>query len=385
MSKRFSLFPPQPQKSYYPKGQRDSTANSLFQLRETNKQRANQYQLRKDNGKRVWTSATIAGLGPLLIPYSYTKKNSDPKLFKRIGTSNTYNDGTAGRLRRLKAKATTGGPPGRLIYDFNIIGGNFIYNIGNYIIHKFTSSGVLNIPIGLEGGTYEYIVVSGGGAGGSVENPVFNAGGGGGGGQLIQGTQSNVSAGSHVVTVGVGGDGSVPVTLFGKPGTDSVLNFPTIITSFGAEGGQGGIASVAAAGGASGGNSGGAGAVGPAPFFVGGGGGAGAGAGAVGGNADGPLQAGGNGGDGVIIDTTWDSVIQTVCGGGGGGVSQIQEGLAGNGSNGDGGNDADGSAGGLFGSGGGGGGTIGTAGGGNDHAGGLGGSGVVYIRYQSTF
>ena len=30
MSFKFNLFPPQPQKSYYPKGQRDSTANSLY-------------------------------------------------------------------------------------------------------------------------------------------------------------------------------------------------------------------------------------------------------------------------------------------------------------------------------------------------------------------
>ena len=50
MSKRFSLFPPKPEKSYYPQGERDSTANSLFQLRENKKQQANQFQLRKDGG-----------------------------------------------------------------------------------------------------------------------------------------------------------------------------------------------------------------------------------------------------------------------------------------------------------------------------------------------
>ena len=77
MSFKFNLFPPQPQKSYYPEGQRDSTLNSLFQLRENKRQQANQFQLRKDNG-----------FGVIAMPGGYknikvSKKNSNPRLFRK--------------------------------------------------------------------------------------------------------------------------------------------------------------------------------------------------------------------------------------------------------------------------------------------------------------
>ena len=68
MSFKFNLFPPQPQKSYYPKGQRDSTSNSLYNKEVSNRSVVNQ---------------TIDN----------STQNSSPNLFKRQGSSKTYNDG----------------------------------------------------------------------------------------------------------------------------------------------------------------------------------------------------------------------------------------------------------------------------------------------------
>ena len=80
MSFKFNLFPPQPQKSYYPKGQRYSTSNSLYN---------------KEVSHRSVVNQTIDN----------STQNSSPNLFKRQGSSNTYNDGTGGRLLKLKAGA----------------------------------------------------------------------------------------------------------------------------------------------------------------------------------------------------------------------------------------------------------------------------------------
>jgi len=80
MSFKFNLFPPQPQKSYYPKGQRDSTANSLYN---------------KEVSHRSVVNQTI----------DHSNQNSSPNLFKKQGSSNTYNDGTGSRLLKLKASA----------------------------------------------------------------------------------------------------------------------------------------------------------------------------------------------------------------------------------------------------------------------------------------
>ena len=105
MSKRFNLFPTQPQKSYYPEGKKDSAANSLFQLRETNRQTANQYQLIKDSGKTYWSEHVPGVPGTPTELLSTKKKTSNPQLYKRIGSSKTYNNGTGDRLQRLKTRA----------------------------------------------------------------------------------------------------------------------------------------------------------------------------------------------------------------------------------------------------------------------------------------
>ena len=65
MSFKFNLFPPQPQKSYYPTGQRDSTSNSYYQQRVTNRTVTNEYQLLKASGKANFVD-------PLLQPADVT-------------------------------------------------------------------------------------------------------------------------------------------------------------------------------------------------------------------------------------------------------------------------------------------------------------------------
>ena len=51
MALQFNLMPPRPQKSFFPKAQKNSTANSYYQQRVTNRAVLNEYQLLKDSGK----------------------------------------------------------------------------------------------------------------------------------------------------------------------------------------------------------------------------------------------------------------------------------------------------------------------------------------------
>ena len=235
MSFKFNLFPPQPQKSYYPEGQRDSTANSLFQLRETNRQTANQYQLIKDSGKQYWygqtSIATPGGWQPSPAPRA-ERKNSNPQLYKRIGSSKTYNNGTGGRLQRLKTSAIAKAnntiqnlkKTGPVYHEFNITGGT-ITQVGNYTVHTFTTGPQeFIIPAGVPIGTFEYLVVGGGAGGASCENTATVASGGGGaGGQVLENSTSLGPSGSpYIVTVGSGGTGG-PVSGPAQAGTDSTI------------------------------------------------------------------------------------------------------------------------------------------------------------------
>lgn len=96
MSFKFNLFPTQPQKSYYPKGQRDSTSNSLYNKEVSTRSLTNESEL-----------FTAAGNSfPISMPH--TRQNSAPNLFKKQGSSKTYNDGTGSRLLKLKANAING-------------------------------------------------------------------------------------------------------------------------------------------------------------------------------------------------------------------------------------------------------------------------------------
>ena len=269
---------------------------------------------------------------------------------------------------------------------------------------------ILGFGSGVAGGSVpvdvDYLVVSGGGAGGRNY-----AGGGGAGGYRTSfpgGTKITLDGGDNNITVGAGGAQRPATSQPGVPGTDSVLGS---ITSSGGGGGGGGdnqYLGVPSAVITSGGSGGGAGAANPAyssvvgigntppvsppqgntggvasnaPYYTGGGGG---GAGAVGTAASG--TSAGAGGVGSPNSITGSAVFYSGGGGGSGGGSPdgqpFSPGAGGNGGGGAGGADSTtiGTAGTAnTGGGGGGGSQIGTSAGA-----GAGGSGTIIVRIPAA-
>jgi len=266
----------------------------------------------------------------------------------------------------------------------------------DYRVHTFTTSGFFTVTSG--SGEVEYLVVAGGGPGGSgFQDQWENGGGGGAGGyrSSVVGESSgggasaeaklSLTPGSYTVIVGAGG-APTPNNTSGRGtnGEDSVFS---TITSVG--GGAGGSNDAAGGGGnvypgidgGSGGGSSWEGAAGSGTtgqgfdggigkqVTNGGGGGGGGGAGSAGLNAS--DASGANGGSGVVSNIT-GSPITRAGGGGGGNDSNGSSGSGGSGGGGDGAlnipDDGDINTG----SGGGGSGT---------NSGGAGGSGIVIVRY----
>jgi hypothetical protein len=238
----------------------------------------------------------------------------------------------------------------------------------------------------------EYLVIAGGGAGGSEDDRAGGGGGAGGYRSSVTGESSGGGASAetaltlsaatnYTVTVGAGGAGT-SVNTRGNSGSNSVFSTITSI------GGGGGAVTDGTRDGLSGGSGGGAcraGAVGTgtanqgynggAGFEVGStsdAGGGGGGASAVGGNAS--SGTGGTGGAGVSSSITGSSTGRA--GGGGGAVGTGSGGSA---------TEGGGAGGNATNSG-----TVNTGGGGGARAGvagtsGSGGSGVVILKYPSTF
>lgn len=266
---------------------------------------------------------------------------------------------------------------------------------GNPTVVTFTSSGTFTVPAGVT--SVDYLVVGGGGSGGSSVNTlVYGGAGGGGAGGFRTGTLSVTPGASLTVTVGAGGTSATAssVAIPGNSGASSV--FSTITAAGGGGGSVYGLLGVAGGSGGGGcgksdgtpctggagntpstspsqGNNGGTGGgtgTSNAPDYGAGGGG---GAGAVG--VAGSTTAGGNGGAGTASAISGSSV--TYAGGGGGGTYN------GGGTLGVGGSGGGGAAGHSAGTAG----TANTGGGGggsnNAAASGAGGSGVVIISYVS--
>jgi hypothetical protein len=244
--------------------------------------------------------------------------------------------------------------------------------------------------------TVELLLVAGGGYGGVPANGV-RSGGGGAGGLLYYGSNSTpktpngsayqMQSGTYTVTVGAGGSA-------GTNGNYSnlALSGTTIYSAIGGgHGAAGNTGDQGATGGSGGGscyytggygtpgqgNDGGQGRFDSYADARGGGGGAGG----VGGNATayGPQKSGsyaygGNGGAGLTYDISGTS---TTYAGGGGGYAAFWYGSGSYGSGGSGGGGAGGYGAGADNTGGG--------GGGGELSGGNGGSGIVIIRYASTF
>ena len=257
--------------------------------------------------------------------------------------------------------------------------GGTTYTSGGYKYHKFTSSGSFAVSNAGSSGAIDFFFIAGGGAGGSNQG-----GGGGGGGYRFAST--TVSAQSYPIAVGAGGTAGSGYSSRGNVGSNS-----TGIGQTANGGGGGGGNDNSIGGGSSGGSGGGAGRRG----YPGGsgtqgnaGGGnnntynsgcGGGGAGATGGT---PTAArAGDGGNGRR-ELTWANATSSgedsgyYCGGGGAGAHGDHTGVGGNGGLGGG---ATGSTNGTNN------GSANTGGGGdgagNPYTGGLGGSGIVLIRY----
>jgi hypothetical protein len=305
--------------------------------------------------------------------------------------------------------------------EFVTATGGTVTTCGNFKIHTFTADGCFSVtnagnPIGSN--TVDYLVIAGGGAGGGNDH---GGGGGAGGYRFSDGTASGcytagpaplgasalpVSAQTYPITIGSGGSGgSNPTGWRGNSGNNSI--FSTITSAGGGGGGSNGpcgpgpVAINGIPGGSGGGGAGisggtpspcGAGGTGNTPpttppqgnnggngNYAGGGPagyptGGGGGAGAVGANGSGTCA--GDGGNGLASSITASSVTR----GGGGGGSSYPAGTPGTGGTGGGGNGAtvSGVTSGTANTGGGGGGLSQAC----STPGGLGGSGVVIIRYK---
>ena len=197
---------------------------------------------------------------------------------------------------------------------------------GDYVVHKFTSSGVFEVLDASGLTELEVLVVAGGGGGGT------SLGSGGGGGGVLHSNQSlTLQAQQYAVTVGLGG-ASAEVRTVAANGGDS--SFGDLLVAKGGAGGKGqsfawensGYNYPAGGSGAGGcrhsnpgtsgtpeqGHNGGAGST-NAPYGAGGGGGAGGPGGAF------TATHGGDGGVGKAFDIS--GTMTYYAGGGGGGIS----------------------------------------------------------------
>ena len=257
-------------------------------------------------------------------------------------------------------------------------------------------------------GYMSFLVVAGGGSGGSGYFNGYHSGGGGAGGLRTSygsssgggsGSESDITlaAGTYTITVGAGGTAVASGVCSGKGnnGNDSVL--ATITSTGGGAGGDGsdcGSVSQGNTGGSGGGGGGNnAGGAGTANQGFSGGTGAqsgdvsigagGGGASAVGANG---ATNGGNGGNGLAVSITGS--LLTYAGGGGGGAGGYSSGTPGTGGTGGGGNaGTSGSPNGSNGStntGGGGGGIYTSGSSAGNKTGGTGGSGVVILRLATS-
>lgn len=323
--------------------------------------------------------------------------------FNRTGLIANF---VSGKYEGFSAKNVAG--PARSM----VATGGALAEPGNgYKYHFFTSTSSPGFEVTRGNGTVDYLIIGGGGAGGST--PDYIGCGGGGAGGFLTGSV-DVNPGSYAVVIGAGG--AYQANKKGQPGLDSSIAFPTTLTASGGGGGggrgnatNGGSEVGGSGGGASGydnpltgsagsqysprsplfpapapgqGNAGGNGQ--PTTYRTGGGGG---GAGEPGSNST--TSAGGDGGDGSAAfngDTgippsygaSHPNPLLTgryFAGGGGGGYSNPPApGPGGAGGVGGGGNGSSGA------------GSVNTGGGGgganHQSSGGAGGSGIVIIRYQ---
>ena len=262
-------------------------------------------------------------------------------------------------------------------------GGDSITTDGVYWYHAFKSSAVFSTKQSL---TCDYLVVAGGGCGGGAGFSSWGYGGGGGAGGLVYASSQSLS-GSYAVTVGGGGifasgsNSSISSSTATGGGRGGYYTGSAYTNgSSGGSGGGGGTSNASTGGTASPSGQGNAGGAGDGTNNNGGGGGGASAAGNAG-------SANGNGGAGSSTYSSWGAATGTgqnvsstyyYAGGGGGMKGNFGTGAGGNGGGGQG-SQSSGSIGtsGTANTGGGGGGAFA----GNGQTPGLGGSGIVIVRY----
>lgn len=240
--------------------------------------------------------------------------------------SSTFNIATGGSARTLANSLILNGST--IIAESTVdnagTGGTITYSGGN-VIHTFTASGSLVLPVSIISAS-ELIVGGGGGGGAGISNNVYNAGGGGG--KVSNLTAQILASGTTAVVVGAGGTGGNNAS--GTAGGASSIGGNTAAGGSGANDGNGSGGSSGSGntganrnngffGGGGGGDSaagsgtnGGAGTTGTLTGLVyGGGGGAGP-------NGIGGIGGGGNGDSGLFPTA---GTANTGGGGGGGGIS----------------------------------------------------------------
>ena len=267
--------------------------------------------------------------------------------------------------------------------DLVVATGGTATTSGAYEIRTFTSSGTLTVS---DGGSLDYLVVGGGGGGGG------QSGGGGGGGEFRTGSFS--VAPDEIFTVTRGAGGGVNGNDRGSNGvTSSLISGSNSVSAFGGGGGGAILNNGRGNGGANTGSAGGNGwnsAFTNSPVVAGGNGGTGGQWGLEDRGGGGGGGAGGNGGNGVLNSSGGNggvglsssiSGVATYYAGGGGGATpnNAVSGLGGLGGGGKGGADYDGHTPATAGAP-----NTGGGGGGADDGPGIGGSGIVIVRYISS-
>lgn len=337
-------------------------------------------------------NTTITDTGFLQLPVGNTAQRPDAAAGQlRFNTTTSraeyYNSSALAWLgTQTRSVIATGG---NAVYDIDIEG-------STHRVHVFTTTGNSTFTV-TQTGRVEYLIVAGGGSGGSGEaNPAGDSPGGGGAGGLLTGF-IEVTPQAYTVTVGAGPSNRVSGTSTDGSSGQNSSAFGLTAIGGGAGGREEGVGFAGGSGGGGGGScisgrkSGGAGTGGQGNAGgVGGDSGCSRRAGAGGGGAgiaggDDRANLGGNGGNGIESNIT--GFRNFYAGGGGGGNSGNISGTPGAGGLGGGGagGQSTGAAGSPSGAGtdatpntGGGGGATGS---GTSVVNGLGGSGIVVVRY----
>jgi len=197
------------------------------------------------------TSNTITLL-PVGVPYGTTQN------FNVVVTNYGYNNvssvvATSNNLIVVDSAIAYMSASGGTVIDSN-----------GYRTHAFTTSNSLVVSATGVLNTIDYLVVAGGGGGGGGYSPYSYAGGGGGGaGGLLTGQTAITSTGTSPVTVGGGGAGLKTNGTAGGSGSNSTLAISGGSTLTATGGGGGGAVGNGLSGGSGGGTSSSAGAAGP--------------------------------------------------------------------------------------------------------------------------